>query len=94
MGRKKKNFDDEVMDELFRIIRASPERMLRALEAGEEVPEVSALAAVKCKRGADGSCEWEIKTADKLKAIELYLRHRCGVEATGGMDVQVDYDYG
>ena len=95
MGRKRKNTDGEVMEELVRIIRASPAEILRALMAEETVPDCSALATVKCKRSADGSSEWEVKTADKLKAIELYLRFSGGKDA-GGLSpgVTVEYDYG
>lgn len=83
------------MEELVRIIRATPAEILRALMAEETVPAFSALAAVKCKRGADGSSEWEVKTADKLKAIELYLRFSGGADAADASPgVTVEYDYG
>ena len=95
MGKKKKDWTPEVMEELVCMIRARPDKVLAALEEGRAAEELAAVASVKCKRGADGECEWEIKLADKLKAIELFLKYRDGgeePEAPGG--IVVNYDYG
>lgn len=95
MGKKKKDRSEEVMEVLLAIIRARPDGVLAALEAGEAAEELAAVSHVKCKRGTDEVSEWEIKMADKLKAIELYLRFRDGAavpEAPAAM--RVEYDYG
>ena len=96
MGRKRKDRTAEVMEELYRLIAARPDGVVEALLAGTPPEELSAIAAVKCKRGADGACEWEIKPVDRLKAIELYLKYREGAPEPAGPSpgVVVEYDYG
>ena len=96
MGRKKKDRSEEVMEVLLAIIRARPDGVLAALEAGEATEELAAVSHVKCKKGSDEVSEWEIKMADKLKAIELYLRFRDGASAVpdAAAAMRVEYDYG
>ena len=96
MGRKKKDRSEEVMEVLLAIIRARPDGVLAALEAGDAAEELAAVSHVKCKKGSDEIAEWEIKMADKLKAIELYLRFRDGAPAVDHAPaaMRVEYDYG
>ncbi|MBO5111422.1 MAG: hypothetical protein J6D21_11995 [Clostridia bacterium] len=97
MGKRKKDRTAEVLEELVEIIRAKPDGVIDALNEGRASEELTAVSAIKCKRGTDGGCEWEIKLVDKLKAIELYLKYGDGhgeerEAPTSGF--VVDYDYG
>ena len=96
MRNKKEKDYDEMLSELARIARADTDAVVTAIRAGEVPPDLAAVSAVKCKRSSDGACEWEVKTVDRLKAIELYLKYAVdrGGESPPAEGLLVDYDYG
>ena len=94
--KKKEDLYGEMLAELARIARAETDGMVDAIREGQVPADLTAVSAVKCKRASDGACEWEIKTVDRLKAIELYLTYAGGRggEAPPSEGILVDYDYG
>lgn len=92
---------DRIVQELARIAFVQTSQVVDiatgALKPGANANDLAAVAAVKVKKTEQRE-EWEVKFADKIKALELLGRH-CGMwndkaDASAPVQVVIAYDYG